>query len=135
MKIKTPPILKVKYPLPDFLGIGAQKAGTTWLHDNLSCHPELYLPPEKEIHYFDQHNDKPISYYSQFFKKSKKNRACVKGEITPAYSVLPQNMIERIMGIMPHLKIIFVHINFSIADDYLSLLKIIIKIRLIKPRT
>jgi len=39
---------------PDFVGIGAQKAGTSWLHWNLSGHPELWLPPVKELHYFDQ---------------------------------------------------------------------------------
>jgi len=38
---------------PDFLVIGAQKAGTTWLDRNLRCHPQIWLPPEKEIHYFD----------------------------------------------------------------------------------
>lgn len=34
-------------------GIGAQKAGTTWLYDYLSGHPECHLPSEKEVHYFD----------------------------------------------------------------------------------
>jgi hypothetical protein len=38
---------------PNFLVIGAQKAGTTWLDRNLRCHPQIWLPPEKEIHYFD----------------------------------------------------------------------------------
>jgi len=38
---------------PDFLVIGAQKAGTTWLDRNLRDHPNVWLPPEKEIHYFD----------------------------------------------------------------------------------
>ena len=38
---------------PDFLGIGAQKAGTTWLHDNLARHPQVWMPPIKEIHYWD----------------------------------------------------------------------------------
>ncbi len=38
---------------PDFLGIGAQKAGTTWLHHNLSRHPRIWLPPVKEIHHLD----------------------------------------------------------------------------------
>jgi hypothetical protein len=38
---------------PDFLVIGAQKAGTTWLDRNLRDHPQVWLPPEKEIHYFD----------------------------------------------------------------------------------
>lgn len=40
---------------PDFLCIGAQKAGTTWLYENIMYHPEVWLPPSplKEIHYFD----------------------------------------------------------------------------------
>src|SRR5215204_1699489 len=40
--------------LPDFIGIGAQKAGTTWLSHNLQLHPEIWMPPLKEIHYFDE---------------------------------------------------------------------------------
>ena len=39
---------------PDFLGIGAQKAGTTWLSHNLQLHPEVWMPPVKELHYFDE---------------------------------------------------------------------------------
>ena len=39
---------------PDFLVIGAHRAGTTWLHRVLRKHPSLWLPPVKELHYFDQ---------------------------------------------------------------------------------
>lgn len=39
---------------PDFICIGAQKAGTTWLHDVLSQHPDIWLPPIKELHFFDE---------------------------------------------------------------------------------
>ena len=39
---------------PDFLGVGAQKAGTTWLHTNLKDHPGIWMAPIKEIHYFDE---------------------------------------------------------------------------------
>lgn len=39
---------------PDFLCIGAQKAGTTWLHRSLRCHPDIWLPPFKEIQYFNR---------------------------------------------------------------------------------
>ncbi len=39
---------------PDFIGIGAQKAGTTWLHHNLQAHPGIWMPKEKELHYFDE---------------------------------------------------------------------------------
>lgn len=39
---------------PDFLIIGAQKAGTTWMHRNLLNHPQIWMPKEKELHYFDE---------------------------------------------------------------------------------
>ena len=38
---------------PDFLCIGAQKAGTSWLYRMLSQNESLFLPPIKEIHFFD----------------------------------------------------------------------------------
>ena len=40
-----------------FLGVGAQKAGTTWLHDQLSRHPQIGVPETKELHYFDSVHD------------------------------------------------------------------------------
>lgn len=39
--------------VPDFLGIGAQKAGTSWLAENLRRHPGIWLPWIKEIQYFN----------------------------------------------------------------------------------
>jgi hypothetical protein len=38
----------------DFLGIGAQKAATSWLWNNLRLHPDVWMPPRKELHYFDR---------------------------------------------------------------------------------
>ncbi|UJP04829.1 MAG: sulfotransferase [Nitrosomonas sp.] len=38
---------------PRFLGIGAQKAGTTWLWKVMRDHPKIWLPPIKELHWFD----------------------------------------------------------------------------------
>ena len=31
-------------PLPEFLGLGTQKGGTTTLHRLLEQHPDVYLP-------------------------------------------------------------------------------------------
>jgi hypothetical protein len=39
---------------PDFLCIGQQKAGTTWLYDQLAAHPSFWMPPVKELHYFNK---------------------------------------------------------------------------------
>jgi len=50
-------------PLPDFLGIGAQRSGTTWLYQNLRRHPQIWMPPKKELHYFDR----SVSYPSPSF--------------------------------------------------------------------
>ncbi|MEX2493371.1 MAG: sulfotransferase domain-containing protein [Nitrospirales bacterium] len=40
------------HPIPSFILIGAQKAGTTWLWNNLKQHPDVALPKAKEIHFF-----------------------------------------------------------------------------------
>ena len=41
-----------KYQKPHFMCIGPEKTGTTWLYNTLIQHPQLYLPPVKEIRYF-----------------------------------------------------------------------------------
>lgn len=37
---------------PDFIGIGPPKTGTTWIYENLLTHPQVAMPPDKEIRYF-----------------------------------------------------------------------------------
>ena len=39
---------------PDFLCIGQQKAGTGWLYDQLQHRDDFWMPPIKELHYFDR---------------------------------------------------------------------------------
>jgi len=39
---------------PDFFCIGMMKAGTGWLFDQLQHHPDFWMPPIKELHYFDR---------------------------------------------------------------------------------
>lgn len=148
-----------KKTFPHFLGIGAQKAGTSWLHECLKKHSDLWLPPEKELHYFDRnpsyesspsflHPDQPIlrflgneswnqtyrerckdvfnscrgnpevfrwylkylllpcsdSWYASLFAQG---RDKIRGEITPAYSILNQADVDKVHDIMPECKIIF----------------------------
>ncbi|WP_424097675.1 sulfotransferase domain-containing protein [Moorena producens] len=54
--------------LPNFLIIGAQKAGTTWLSHNLREHPEVFIPSD-EIHYFNKRYNlnQGIEWYKQHF--------------------------------------------------------------------
>lgn len=47
---------------PSFLCIGAQKAGTTWLYDNIKEHPQVWMSPVKEIFYFDARTRAPLAW-------------------------------------------------------------------------
>jgi hypothetical protein len=91
--------------LPQFLGIGAVKAGTTWLHRNLYQHPELYLPPVKPVRYFDDFIERPIDFYSAIFAPGHDR---VRGELSASYSVLPTGTIEYIRLLVPDIKLIFI---------------------------
>ena len=88
---------------PDFLGIGAQKAGTSWLHKNLRCHPQIYMPKTKELHYFDWRPHRSLNTYAREFAGGE---ALVKGEITPYSASLPRWCIRYIHKLMPDTKLI-----------------------------
>ncbi len=77
-----------------FFGIGAARAGTTWLAHNLALHPDVYLPPEKEVGYFNRYTQeddsiesfyykRPLAWYHGFFKDAASHQRV--GEINPAY--------------------------------------------------
>jgi len=51
--VKRPSRASVQ-PGPDFICIGAQKAGTQWLYDQVQHHADFWMPPIKEFHYFDR---------------------------------------------------------------------------------
>ena len=80
----------------DFLCIGAQKAGTTSLHDILVQHPDVVLPRNKETHFFS-HDDiytKEIEDYYKMFPNNLDKKKVI-GEIDPEY--LPsKNAYKRI---------------------------------------
>lgn len=58
---------------PMFLGIGAQRSGSTWLHQNLQAHKEIWLTPIKEVHYFDRLREGP--FLCEEYKRRLKIRA------------------------------------------------------------
>ena len=73
--------------LPTFLGIGAHKAGTTWLYKLLLDHPQVYVPQRlKEVDYFGRNYDKGQAWYESFFPNDDEASAYrVQGEISPSY--------------------------------------------------
>jgi len=98
-----------------FLCIGAQKAGTTWLHKMLQQNPSICLPQhQKELHFWDWNRSKGLSWYSRQFKplcvlskNSKSSANSFYGEITPCYAALPPNDIHEIKSLFPDLRIVF----------------------------
>jgi len=58
---------------PDFVCIGMQKAGTGWLYDQLSHHPQFWMPPLKEIHYLDREEPNFGTAY-KFRRRSEKRK-------------------------------------------------------------
>lgn len=79
---------------PNFLIVGAEKCGTTWLADMLRQHPRAFIPAEKELHYFNRqfsdfpdiknlNFDKPRAWYLKFFSAAKESQ--IIGEACPAY--------------------------------------------------
>jgi hypothetical protein len=69
--------------LPDFLGIGAERAATTWLHQCLREHPQVFVAPCKEIHFFNDHYSRGLAWYASHF--CPKPGQTTAGEITPQY--------------------------------------------------
>ncbi len=79
---------------PDFLCVGAHKAGSTWLYQQLDSHPDFWMPPIKELHYFDQ--------------LSRVQRASSpRCRDEPNYSTLSNEVIRQVVGYFPNLKVIF----------------------------
>ncbi|MGF1477462.1 MAG: sulfotransferase [Geminicoccaceae bacterium] len=72
--------------LPTFLGIGAARAGSTWLDQTLRSHQAIYLPERrKELMFFDRHFDEGIDWYERCFAASLKTPCSAIGEISPRY--------------------------------------------------
>ena len=122
---------------PQFLCIGAQKAGTTWLYQNLKSHPDVWLPPIKELHFFDDGTPKGIfrGYWSNIQRANQKEawrnivfllklsllpktmrsygklfpeiKEQISGEITPAYARLDEGIVRQLHRLMPEIKIIY----------------------------
>jgi aryl carrier-like protein len=62
---------------PNFLFIGPDKAGSTWLYEALKQHRQVFLPSVKEIFFFDQFYDKGWHWYSRYFKNAQEQHRIV----------------------------------------------------------
>ena len=118
---------------PDFLCVGAQKGGTTWLFWQLDSHPDFWMPPVKELHYFDKlgrhdrvnplrrRDERDVRFLENLRSLSAQSSIdlenygrlfqpkgpLLSGDVTPAYSMLDEEIIEQITTCFPNLKVIF----------------------------
>jgi sulfotransferase family protein len=84
-------------PLPDFLILGAQKAGTTALYAYLRRHPQITGPSWKEVSFFDRHWARGESWYRGNFPNLARTRGKLVGEASPSYvfhPLAPQRVLE-----------------------------------------
>jgi hypothetical protein len=56
--------------VPFFLGIGFSRSGTSWLHQQLTNHPMVWMPPVKELHYWTIQREQGMrnKYYARHFR-------------------------------------------------------------------
>ena len=88
---------------PKFLGLGVQKGGTTTLQKLLEQHPQVWLSPQKELHFFSLHYDRGSRWYSNCFRDAESHQLC--GDITPYYIFHPQ-AAKRIASLLPSVRLI-----------------------------
>ncbi len=95
--------------LPDFVIIGAQKGGTSFLYYLLTRHPLVEPAARKELHFFDnpERFDNGAGWYRRCFPQSgwKDGRRSITGEATPSYLFYPP-VAKRMAGVVPQARLI-----------------------------
>jgi hypothetical protein len=113
---------------PDFLIIGPQRTGTTWLHAHLRFHPQILLSEPKELFFFSslEHRDRKrfvsdeLGHYLRFFRDplwrfAAKTAIClrrhgelyrptVRGEATASYAAMAPAVIDDIVALKPDVR-------------------------------
>jgi hypothetical protein len=98
--------------LPDFVIIGAQRAGTTSLYNYLIQHPCIAPAVKKEVHYFDLCYEYGERWYrGHFMRESERKKQPVQGypmmtgEASPYYLYHPL-VPERLKALLPNAKLL-----------------------------
>ena len=97
--------------LPNFLVIGAMKAGTTSLYHYLRGHPHVFMPSVKELDYFarEPRSNQGIEWYRRQFAPAPAGAIAI-GEASTLYTKHPRfpGVPERIAAQIPDAMLIYV---------------------------
>src|SRR5690606_14960898 len=88
----------------DFLGIGVQKAGTTWLHRVLKAHPEIFMAEadDKDLRFFNAYYDRGYRWYERHFDSGDARR---RGEFSTSY-FYSKDAPERVYRYNPNMQLV-----------------------------
>lgn len=75
-------------PAPNFIYIGPDKAGSSWLHEVLIAHPQVFMPEAKDLYFFDRYYDRGLPWYLEQFRGATVRHAIV-GEVCQDYLFHP----------------------------------------------
>lgn len=90
-------------PKVNFIGVGHERSGSTWISQCLREHPKVNFSEPKETTFFEKLYHKGIDYYGKFYPPYEEGKIC--GEFTPSYCYHPE-VAERIRTHYPDVKII-----------------------------
>jgi len=88
--------------LPDFVIVGAAKAATTWVANQLRARPDVFIPGP-EPHYFSREYDRGDKWYRSWFEESHPDQLV--GEKSADYLADPM-VAERIAKLLPEARIV-----------------------------
>ncbi|HYR05751.1 MAG TPA: sulfotransferase [Gallionella sp.] len=94
---------------PDFIIIGAAKAGTTSLYRYLARHPKIFMSEPKEPTYFarDERFERGEDWYLSLFAKARSDQVC--GEASTNYTNWPlyPDTVARMAELLPDVRLIY----------------------------
>lgn len=89
---------------PTFLYIGPDKAGSSWMYNVLRRHPHCFIPPAKDLYFFDRYYDRGIDWYLSQFQSAQANTVAI-GELSHDY-LYSDAAAERISKHLPHVNLL-----------------------------
>jgi hypothetical protein len=87
---------------PNFFMVGCPRCGTTWTNAALAEHPQVFVPIQKQIHFFDENYSRGLDWYLEHFDAAGPSHLAV-GEVSTGYC-LPQ-AIPRLAKHFPQAKL------------------------------